>query len=469
MDALVEKVKRTIRTYRMIEPGDKVVAAVSGGADSLALLHLLCGLRDELKFSLCIGHLNHMARGQESDKDAEFVARVGRDWGIETYIDSTDVKEMLTDLKTSFQEGARIIRYRFLEAVMKKCSGNKIAVGHNADDQVETVMINLFRGSGLKGLAGMPPVRGEVIRPLLECSRIEIEAYLTRRQLSCRYDQTNSAKDYLRNKIRLDLLPHLEDAYSKKIKSHILHTSEIAREEDEYLDSLACEILSALRSDGKSLFLKLEEILPLHPAMRKRLIRRIIATVSGDLRRVSIRHIDAVLKLFTVSQTGKQIHLPGFLIVLRRANEVEFSVKPDRRVNVSNNVGQTELKIPGVTEIHAASLKLHTRVMSKKDASYELTPAHQSYLDFDKTGEHIMVRFFTPGDRFVPLGMTGTKKVKTFFIDEKIPREQRKKIPILTTPADDVIWIYGKRIAQNYCVTQETKKILFIEGIPYRE
>ena len=309
---------------------------------------------------------------------------------------------------------------------------------------------------------------GRIIRPLLECSRPEIEAYLNSRQLPYRLDRTNTSRKYLRNRIRLDLIPNIEETYSKNFKSHILHTAGIAREEDDYLDILAHDLLVAIqRVEGQSLFLKPEAIRPLHPAMRKRLIRQIINSICGDLRRISIRHIDAILRLFDGSHTSKQIHLPGSLVVFCREQEVEFTVKPNQSSRIlGSSLEKIELKIPGFTEIHAASLKLNARLISKMEKSCKLALAHQSYLDFDKTGNHIIVRFFSPGDRFVPLGMTGTKKVKSFFIDEKVPKEQRKTIPILTTPSDDVIWIYGKRIAQGYRVTKETKNILFVEGIP---
>lgn len=472
MIALAEKMKQYIRFYRMIEPGDKLVVAVSGGPDSVALLHLLCDLRDELGFSLCIAHLNHMARGPDSFADAEFVSRLGEGLKLDTYVEAINVKENLADLKTSFQEGARILRYRFLESVMKKCSGNKIVVGHNADDQVETVLINFFRGSGLKGLAGIPPVRGAIIRPMLSCSRSEIETYLDIRKLSSRSDRSNSAMDYLRNRIRLDLIPNLENKYSKNFKSHVLQMAEITREDEDFLDSQVREFLSLhVPEAGKQLSIKVEDICPLHLAMQKRVIRQVVSRVLGDLRRVSMRHIEAVRELLQAPGLDKQIHLPGSLVVRRQGNELKFNIEPNRGSGISTKVTgdidwKTELNIPGFTEIKAASLSLHARLIPKEDKSYNLVPAHHSFLDFDKTGKRIIVRFFRPGDRFIPLGMKGTKKLKSFFIDEKVPREERKFIPILTTLENDVIWVYGKRIAQDYRVTPGTKNVLFIEGVP---
>ncbi len=456
----------------MVEPADKLVVAVSGGPDSVALLHLLCDLRDELGFSLCIAHLNHMARGPDSLADAEFVTCLGKKLRLDTYVESVNVKENLVNLKTSFQEGARILRYRFLESVMKKCSGNKIAVGHNSDDQAETVLINFFRGSGLKGLAGMPPVRGAIIRPMLACSRSEIEDYLDSRKLSFRSDRSNTAMDYLRNRIRLHLIPNLEDKYSKNLKSHILNLAEIAREDDDFLDGQVREFLRLHPPEaGKQLTIKLDDIRPLHPAMQKRVIREVVSRALGELRRVSIGHIGAIRELLVAPGLNKQIHLPGSLVVRRLGNELKFNIEPNRRSGISSKKSddidwKVELNIPGLTEIQPTSLKLHARLIPREDKNYDSVPTHHSYLDFDKTGNRIIVRYFRPGDRFVPLGMEGTKKIKSFFIDEKVPREERKLIPILTTLTGDVIWVYGKRIAQGYRVTKETKNILFIEGNP---
>jgi tRNA(Ile)-lysidine synthase len=467
MKSLIDQVRSLILRNRMIEPGDKVLTAVSGGADSVSLIHGLFELKDELKFNLCIAHLNHQARGKDSDEDAQFVRRLGESLGVETILDSIDARKESEILKTSFQEGARILRYRFLESAMKKCKGNKIAVGHNADDSVETVLINLLRGSGMKGLSGIPPVRGNIIRPLLTCSRLEIEDFLKSRQLTYRCDRTNAETDYLRNKIRLDLIPKLENEYSRNIKSHILNTAEIIREEDDYLDNL--EWLRAyLRKNGNDCTLEQEKVRRLHPAMRRRVVRLAIAEVLGGLRRITVQHVDDVLKLVGDPWPGKQAHLPEFLVVSCNEKELVFSIKPKPSAGIlklgDSGEGLIELNIPGVTKIPSASLSLRTQVVP--GGEYCADSSYKSYLDFEKTGGRIHVRFFRPGDRFAPLGMTGFKKVKSFFIDEKVPRDKRKTLPILTTSFGDIIWIYGMRIANNYRVTLETNKVLCIEGIP---
>lgn len=471
MSVLLDKVRQAIVSRRMFEPGDRVVAAVSGGADSTALLCLLAELRQELGISLCAAHLNHMARGEESREDAEFVSRLAQDLGMESYVEAIDVKKETAALKTSFQETARTFRYRFLESVRNKAGGTRIALGHNADDQVETVLMNLLRGSGLKGLGGMPPVRGRIVRPLLDCRRSEIEDFLKERGIPYRSDRSNAGRDYLRNRLRLDLVPLLENAYNQNLKSNVLEMTSILQDEDDCLEELARRYfedysLAAGREGGA--VLKTEGFAELHPAIQKRMARMAIRAAKGDLRRIAARHVREAVELFADCKRGKLIHLPDGLVIERRDREVLFYVNPTRRSSIlmkePASGESAELNVPGCTEIASVALRFNARLMPKKDEEFRSAPASQAFLDFDKTGGGIVVRFARPGDRFVPLGMSGTKKLKSFFIDEKVPREERRSIPILTTREDDIIWVYGKRISQSYRVTPDTKNVLLIEG-----
>ncbi|MBI4389471.1 MAG: tRNA lysidine(34) synthetase TilS [Nitrospinae bacterium] len=473
MDALLDKVRQTILSRRMFEPGDKVVTAVSGGADSTALLCMLAELRQGLGISLCVAHLNHMARGEESREDAEFVSRLARDLGLESHVEAIDVKKEKAALKTSFQEAGRTLRYRFLESVRNKTGGTRIALGHNADDQVETVLMNLLRGSGLKGLGGMPPVRGRIVRPLLECRRSEIEAFLKERGIPYRSDRSNAGREYLRNRLRLDLVPLLENAYNNNLKTNVLEMTRILQDENDCLEELARRYFEdySLAAGGEGeVVLKTDGFTELHPAIQRRLARRAIRAVKGDLRRISARHVRDAVAMFEDFRYGKRVHLPDGLVVERRGGAVSFYVNPTRRSGIlwkePARGESAELNIPGVTEIADVALRFNARLTAKKDEEFRSAPASQAFLDFDKTGGRVVVRFARPGDRFVPLGMDGAKKLKSFFIDEKIPREKRRSIPILTTQEDDIIWVYGRRISQNYRVTPDTKNVLLIEGKP---
>lgn len=460
--------KARLAISRMVAPQDKVLVAVSGGADSVSLLYLLKEMQGEIPFDLSIAHMDHMARGEESAEDARFVEALGRKLGLATFIENANVSEAKETLKTSFQEAGRILRYRFLESTLKRIRGTKIALGHTADDQVETVLINLLRGSGLTGLAGMPEMRGAVIRPLIDCNRAEVEAYLASRNLEFRVDASNAENKYLRNRVRHELLPVLK-TFNRQIASNLIETAKIIRDDDQCLAEQARLLyreMASLKSNGVVLDRVKVNQQPM--AIRKRIVREAVFQVQGDLRRITAGHIQGVIGLFADSRNGKKIDLPGDLIAIAGPKSVELLIAPESRlrsgVNGEKHCNSTKLLIPGATKIGNSGFNLHARVLVSDAWNESKKDPDQAYLDFEKTGATIHARFFRPGDRFVPLGMTGRKKLKSFFIDEKVSREQRESIPILTTGLGDIIWIYGKRISENFRVTQSTRKILFIEG-----
>ncbi|GJL78128.1 MAG: tRNA(Ile)-lysidine synthase [Nitrospinaceae bacterium] len=464
--------KSTLALSRMVSSGDKIVVAVSGGPDSVALLHLLNETRREFDVSLTVAHLDHMARGKESEEDARFVEELGEKLGLETFIERVDIRTEKEKLKTSFQESARILRYRFLLSIMKRCNANRLALGHNADDQVETVLLNLLRGSGLKGLAGMPEKRGEIIRPLIDCTRTEIEAYLDARSIESRTDSTNASHKYVRNRIRRELLPVLK-TFNENITANLLETAKIIRDDDGCLQGQVRQLYPQIAmpiNANQGVVLDREKFNEQAPALQKRLVRQAIATVQGNLRRISTKHIQQVLELFCDSSADKKIDLPGPLLVVSRLNGVEFqksaSYERSRAVAVvENDLPATELQIPGATEIHKAGIRLQARILTPESRVKDFDKGpRRAFFDYDKTGTGIKARFFKPGDRFIPLGMKGRKKLKSFFIDEKIPKKSRESIPILTTAEDDIIWVYGGRISDEFRVTEETRAVLCIEG-----
>lgn len=440
----------------------------------MALLHALYQLRMEGRFELVVAHLNHLARGRESNEDARFVESLAHSLGLPFIEERRDVNDEKKQLKTSFQESGRILRYRFLESARIQEKAQKIAIGHTADDQVETFFMNLLRGSGSKGLGGIPPVRERIIRPLIDCSRDEIEAFLDQSHLDFRLDSSNQKNDYLRNRVRSNLIPFLQIEYNPKLKSTILETVNILREEDRYLDESARQHLNRCggrTSESDGFFLNISSFLRISPSLQKRLVRQAVFAVKNDLRKVTAKHIQDVIELFSEGSSGKSVHLPGPIEVKNVGNNIEFHriKNPPGLSNILNmhnpDSGATCLNIPGETRLPGTSLKFVAQVLGQNRLNVAEAHANQAFLDFDKTGKSIHARYFIPGDRFVPLGMTGKKKLKSFLIDEKVPQEERKSIPVLTTGNDDIIWVYGKRISHSHRVTPETRTILFIEGV----
>ena len=473
MDPLILKIKKTIVDHKMVEPGDCVLLGVSGGPDSVTLLRGLFELKDEMGIELAIAHLNHCARGAESDRDAQFVKDLGESLQIRTFIEAMDVAEHRRETKSSFQETARHLRQEFFQRTMSQWGANKMALGHTSDDQAETVLINLFRGSGLKGVSGMNPVRHPYIRPLFYCSRSEVIDFLNIRKISYCKDSSNEKTDYLRNQIRMELIPFLQKKYNPKIVETLFESSEIFRVDNDYLKTLEdheFERVVSRSEKGETLNVNIEYFTTLPLSLKRRLVRKGVQSIKGDLRRISFFHIQEILNLFQQTQKGKRIDLPDNIQALCLGDSVEFKRIPESDSSILTGEGKTTgwmrpLNIPGETEIEKAGLTLKAEIIDPTETRFISGQDNQAFLDFDRTGGNIMIRFFQTGDRLAPLGMKGTKKLKSIFIDEKVPQENRSKVPILTTGDNDIIWVYGTRIAQAYRVTSDTSKVLFIKGL----
>jgi tRNA(Ile)-lysidine synthase len=475
MDSLIIKIKNTLADHKMIEPGDTVLLGVSGGPDSVALLYGLLELKQELNIELAIAHLNHCARGAESDRDARFVENLGEALQIKTLIETIDVPTEQGVSKNSFQETARNLRLDFFQKAMIQVGATKIALGHTSDDQVETVLMNLLRGSGLKGVGGMSPVRDAYIRPLFDCTRSEIIDFLSDRKITYCQDSSNEKMDYLRNRVRLELIPFLQKQYNPKITENLFEASGIFRAENDCLEILEDKEFDRIvlkSSQSESLEMDIGYFVALPLALKRRLVRKGIQSIKGDLRKVSFFHIQEVLHLFDKAQKGKRIDLPGNLEVLCRGDRVEFKriLESGSSISTSDESRVSEcvrpLTIPGETQIWEAGLTLKAEIIDPVKTGFSTEQANQAFLDFDKTGSLVMIRFFQAGDRLKPLGMNGTKKLKSIFIDEKVPREIRSSVPILTTGDNIIIWVYGTRIAHDYRVTPDTSRVLFIKGLP---
>jgi tRNA(Ile)-lysidine synthase len=448
----------------LIATGDKVLIGVSGGADSIALLHVLHRFSQVQNYSLIVAHINHMARGKDSDADAGFVESVAEELKLPFYLKKINVGIERLKLKTSFQDAARIIRYQFFEETLQSIGGNRVALGHTADDQVETILINIVRGTGLKGLAGIPQVRDSIIRPFLKFYRKDLEIYVKENNISFREDSSNSDKKYLRNRIRHVLIPHLE-TYNPSIKKCLQEMSGIAREEDSLLSKTTTDIFKQKRGkyNEKNIIWDIEDFQSYPIALRQRLVREIFCHITGDMQAITAHHVQQIINLFNSPKTGKMLNIPRGVSVTCSYESVFFSKISDGICENEQLV--TQIAIPGTTELLEGPIrKVQTQIIVCNTELSSLETSRQAFFDLEKTGLGIKARFFRAGDRFCPLGMTGNKKLKSFFIDQKVPQRMRSHIPILTNADDDIIWVYGQRISHHYRVTDKTEKVLFIEG-----
>jgi tRNA(Ile)-lysidine synthase len=461
----IGKVRATVERYRMLRQGDTVIAGVSGGVDSVVLLHVLMVLRDEYDLTLIVAHVDHGIRGEESRREADFVRDVAQGLGLPFETAVADVPGLARREGISLQEAAREARYDFYEEVRKKYNGQKVAMGQTADDQAETMLMRVIRGAGLRGLKGIPPVRGGVyIRPLIETSREEVESLASEQGLSYVIDSSNIKDIYLRNKVRHDLIPHLEREYNPNIRAGLTRIASILSREDDYVDRETEEVMAGLvKRDGQEVSLDISRLKAFHEAMWFRVLQKMLAVVlGGDLRRITTAHLDGIFRLLTVRAPNKVLCLPDGVYAEKHYTKL-FIRRGSPPVVVPF---EYIVDVPGVTVLEALGKKLVTRIERIKRGIPRDIDSRVAYLDDDKLVHPLILRSFEKGDRFVPLGMKGHKKLKDFFIDAKVPKGLRRRIPLLIS-GGDIVWVVGYRIGDPFKLTKGSTRILRAEYLDY--
>jgi len=464
----LDRVMDCIYKYKMIAEGDAVLIGISGGIDSITLLYSLYFLSDKLKCSLIVTHANHGLRGEQSDREAEFVRKIADELKLPFVIEKIDVLGYMGEKGLSKQAAARELRYDFFERASKKTSANKIALGHNADDQAETVLMRLLRGSGASGIAGMRAVRDKIIRPLIEIKRDEITEFVKEKRLRYVEDPSNLEPYYLRNKIRLNLIPLLKEEYNPNIVDTLRETAEIIRDEDEFLESYCSTILSdIIQSKGnEAIEIDVLKLKNFHIAIKRRIIRIVLKMLKGDLLKISVVHVEEILNSINKGFSGKSLNLPDGICVLYEYDKLKLfrEAEVEEEAEVRFDI---PLKIPGETILSAPEYKFIAEIISPVDfaaSGFSLRNKFTAFFDMDKLKGALRVRNRVNGDIFHPSGMKGSKKLKEFFIDEKIPRRERDSIPLIVS-GDIILWIVGERTADYGKVDKDTKKILKIEAI----
>lgn len=463
----LDKVKEGIEKYKMIADGDAVLVGVSGGIDSISLLYSLHYLKDGLNCNLIAAYANHGLRGEQSDREAEFVREIAEELKLPYVVEKIDVLRYMAEKGLSRQVAARELRYAFFERAARQYSANKIALGHNADDQAETVLMRLLRGSGASGISGMRAVRNNrIIRPLIEISRDEIISFVRESGLRYVEDSSNLKTDYLRNKIRLKLIPLLKREYNPNIMAILRETAELVGDEDEFLEGYCSTTISGaglLKKNG-AVGIDALKLKNFHIAIQRRIIRIALRMIKGDLLKISAVHTADILKLINKGISGKVLYLPDRIQAAYEYNRLRFGIQ-DSRFKEAGVKFDLPLKIPGETILSMMQYKFKTEIINPEDlvaAGFRLRNKHTAFFDMDKLEKKLQVRNRISGDIFHPSGMKGSKKLKEFFIDEKIPRRDRDIIPLIVS-GDTILWVVGRRVADNGKVDEKTKKILRIE------
>lgn len=466
---MIKKVLNTIKERKLIENGDKVIVGVSGGPDSVCLLHVLNSLCAELNMELFAVHVNHMLRGEESECDEKYVTELCQSMYIPLYKISVDIKSIASKEGISLEEAGREARYKHFDLCADRVGASKITVAHNKNDQAETVLMHLIRGSGLTGLKGMDYVRGRIIRPLLEIGREEIECYCEEHSLNPRIDSSNLKSIYTRNKVRLDLIPYINELFHTNIVDGIHTLSFLIKDDHDFVEKEAKNLYndSIIESNLDEVKLDIKRISGFHPAMLKRVIRNAIMDVKGEMKGIESIHVEEILHLVKAGRTGAQIHLPYQLRALRSYDILRISRLPDKQVEPVDEL----ILIPGKTCVKALDSWLEAVVEERTDGMEPYkdieSQVFEQFFDYEKCGMGINIRTRKDGDIFKPYRSNGTKKLKEYLIDHKIPREIRSKLPLIAKN-NEILWIVGYKISDKFKVTENTKKVLklkYVTGI----
>ncbi len=464
--SLEQRVLGFIQQHQLVSGGKKLVVAVSGGADSVCLLHILVKLQEELEVKLQVAHLNHQLRGAESEADADYVADLSRQLGIPATIEGRDVKGYQKQKRLSLEEAAREVRYSFLAEVAGAIGTDRVAVGHTMDDHIETILMHLIRGTGTRGLRGLQPATAwqsaenslTIVRPLLEISHQETESYCRHHRLMPRLDASNLSLSPLRNRIRQQLLPLLK-SYNPRVAETLLRTGRIASDDIDFLDEQIARLWDEMaRQEEKTVILDKERFDQLPPTLKRYLLRASAEKLLGSAKDIEMRHIEEMMSLAT-KPAGKRLSLPGGLIFSIEYNQYQLATDMTSLSPFPKLKGESQLKIPGQTLLPGWRVEA---TIIDQERMPEKGGGFTAYLDLGKTGDKLLVRPRQRGDRFQPLGLSQPKKVGEFMIDAKIPRAWRQQIPIVCSPSQS-LWVVGWRIDERAKVTATTKQVLRLE------
>jgi tRNA(Ile)-lysidine synthase len=474
---LTRRLLQNLEEQKFVRPGDRVGVAVSGGADSVALLLLLLELRKELGVVLSVVHFNHKLRGKASDADERFVAKLTAKHKLEFHSSSADVREKAKKERANLEDAARRARYAYFRSLVDSGACTGIAVAHTADDQAETVLAHLFRGAGLAGLGGIHPVAGPIFRPLLPVRRAALRAYLRRKKQSWREDRTNRDTKRMRARIRRKLLPLLERQFQPAIVEHLASMADLAREDDAFLDALLEQRLATtVRERGEEVRIPLADLFgaggpptgsnPGSAAMSKRMVRGIVRRLKKRSGQWSARHVDAVLQLARDGRNGSSLSLPGSIEVRKDREALVFRAignatanragKAPREFSYGIDLSRGAEDVP-VPELGCV---FRFRVIDWPSGGEE-NNKRAMVLDRERLRSPLVLRNWRPGDRLRPSGHRNARKLKRLLNEKHISRWEREGWPVLTS-GGVLVWVRGVAVASDFAADERTRSGIVI-------
>lgn len=457
---LLRQVREYVEKYNMLNKGDRIVVGISGGADSVCLLYVLSKLAKEYDFVITAVHVHHGIRGKEADRDMNYTKDFCKSLGVNCEVYYYDVPAIAKKRGITVEEAGRNLRYETFYDVLKKTSSNKIAVAHNLGDNCETILFNLCRGSELKGISGIPPIRDSIIRPLLFTDRKDIEEYLRQNNIEYIVDSTNLENDYIRNKIRNIIIPYITENINSKAVSHIAAAGQSALEAEEYInEQVEAFIDEYIKKDSGDTIIK-KEIKDESPIIIRRLIRKAFEIQSGKLKDVTSSHIKDIMDLFD-NNVSKSVNLPYGIEAVRTYDGVKLT-----KINKNEKAEFVSIEVFPENEYECGDNKKISLKIIKKDENFNQIKEklYTKWFDCAKIKDTVRIRTRMPGDYLIVDSKGSKKKLKEYFINEKIPKEERNNI-LLLADGSHIMWIIGYRISEYYKVTDETINMLEAELI----
>ena len=460
---LKSTVFETIKTHALIRKGERIGVAVSGGADSMALLHILNELKGTLACSLCVLHVEHGIRKEASKADMHFVQEVCKALAVPFYVKQENVPMIAAAKKQNVEATARAVRYAFFEEARRQYGIDKIAIAHHSDDYAETMLFHLVRGTGVEGLVPMHYSREPgIIRPMLNASRAEIESYLRRRGIAFCVDETNADVSYARNLLRREVMPVLK-RINPEVNEAFRRAGDILNAEDHFLEEITRQVFAAgATKTDETIEIQIDSLQAQHIAIKRRVIRHALSLM-GAKKDVSKDGISRVLWLCDMGQTGKEVEINGEMVAKRSYNTLIIVPKLDT-IKTMPVVESSPIVLGWQTAFIKSKLRVE---VAKRPEMYPRAESFVQYVDADKVKQAVL-RYRQPGDIFKPFGMQGTKKLKDWLIDNKISRAQREVLPLLAKD-NEILWIIGHAVSESCKVTGHTKQVWKLEYIEDEE
>jgi tRNA(Ile)-lysidine synthase len=457
MPTLADRVRATISRYGMFHPGQSVGVAVSGGADSVALLHILVDLAHALDVRLAVLHLDHQLRGEESRADAAFVRDLTAHLGLPLHLRELDVARLAAQSGDNLEQAARSARYDFFGEFLTRGDLHRVALGHTRSDQAETVLFRFLRGAGTAGLAGIRPVTGAgIVRPLIEIHRADVEVYLCERGIPWREDSTNRSPDFARNRIRHYLLPQLTRDWNPSLPETLARTADWAQAEEAWWEREIAGLAGRLLThQPPAVLARVEDLRALPLAVARRFIRRAIEMVKGDLRSVGFEHVETILAMASSNEGSGRTQAPG-LDVYRSFDWLRLA--PPGMDTLENRNFRLPLAVPGSVQIPGTGAVIHLQLMDNGKSSYN---KEMGRLDWERVSGALELRNWRPGDQYHPAGGDGHVKIKTLFQDARIPLWERRTWPLITR-GDNIVWTRRFGPAMEFRAVPESRVVLCI-------